>query len=1044
MRPLLSALAVMAALAVPVRAADVRHFNDAALNAVQFVDRNEGWAVGDEGVVWHTIDGGDHWERQPTAVRASLRAVHFLNPYTGWAVGREELPHAAGSVGVVLVTRDGGLKWQRMSANALPGLQRVHFFDDRNGIVAGDGSEQYPTGLHATSDGGRTWKPVAGPRCPSWLASDFQDLQTGALAGAWSRLATVRKGVLGAADVDTLGGRSVRGLQVAGTRAVAVGQGGLVLVSSASAGVRWGYADLRLPSEVTACLDFHAVACRGDHTWVAGRPGSMILHSADRGQTWQLRPTGQTLPLNGVAFLDELYGWAVGELGTVLATVDGGKSWKQQRQGGQRAAVLCIHARTDGVPFDAVSLLAGDEGYLTATLRVAGSDPTSASFARASDPQRLAFAMRQSAGAAGETLWQFPVPEHLGRADRAELVAAWDRLHGGHAADQLLQQLVLTLRMWQPAVVLIDGKSDSALDELVAEAVQEAYKRAADPKAFPEQIEKLGLQPCSVAKLYARSDDRANAPVVLDLMDVRPRLQSTARDYASAAAGIVQDAPPRLQATAMYRLVAARVEGAAGHRDLMQGIALAPGGTARRNLGECPEADAELQKAIRMRRNLQGLTESPAGALTDANRLIGQMGPVLNGLPDDHGAPAALAIANQFAQAGQWALAREAYLLMVDRYPAHPLSADAYRWLIRHNSSSEARHRQELGQFLLVAESDFQQAPSDNPDSPIHGGTQVAKEQGLALLRNHKQARQWYEGSLQIEPRLASFGGVFANDPAMQFCLQAAKRNLGKFDDARQWYTRFLTDHTDGPWQAAAAAELWLINRTGTPPKPVALCRLTDKRPHLDGDFADECWKGQKPLKFRNAVGKTLTEKTADDTSEPEYGTEAYLAYDKEFLYVAVKCRHPADRYVAPMAKRKRDEDLRAFDRVSVLLDLDRDYSTYFRLEVDQRGCLCEDCWGDKTWNPRWFVALRSEPTSWQVEIAIPLAELSAEGVTPGRAWACNLVRTVPGRGVQAWSVPADVTPRPEGMGLLLFQQDGRRPTTAEAPTRPMMPSVRP
>ena len=36
--------------------------------------------------------------------------------------------------------------------------------------------------------------------------------------------------------------------------------------------------------------------------------------------------------------------------------------------------------------------------------------------------------------------------------------------------------------------------------------------------------------------------------------------------------------------------------------------------------------------------------------------------------------------------------------MMVDRYSAHPLAADAYRWLIRHASSSEARRRHELGQ----------------------------------------------------------------------------------------------------------------------------------------------------------------------------------------------------------------------------------------------------------------------------------------------------------------------------------------------------------
>ena len=83
--------------AAPARAALPPYFEDAPLHAVQFVDRTEGWAVGAEGVVWHTIDGGAAWERQPTGTRATLHALHFLTPYTGWAVGREELPNGAGS-----------------------------------------------------------------------------------------------------------------------------------------------------------------------------------------------------------------------------------------------------------------------------------------------------------------------------------------------------------------------------------------------------------------------------------------------------------------------------------------------------------------------------------------------------------------------------------------------------------------------------------------------------------------------------------------------------------------------------------------------------------------------------------------------------------------------------------------------------------------------------------------------------------------------------------------------------------------------------------
>jgi hypothetical protein len=122
--------------------------------------------------------------------------------------------------------------------------------------------------------------------------------------------------------------------------------------------------------------------------------------------------------------------------------------------------------------------------------------------------------------------------------------------------------------------------------------------------------------------------------------------------------------------------------------------------------------------------------------------------------------------------------------------------------------------------------------------------------------------------------------------------------------------------------------------------------------------------------------------------------------------------------------KRTHDMDLRAFDRVSILIDLDRDYQTYYQLQVDQRGALAEDCWGDQTWNPKWFVAVNAEESGWTAEIAIPLSELTGEVVSSGKIWAVNVVRTVPGKGVQAWSGPAGVTPRPEGMGVMTFIGD--------------------
>src|SRR5205807_3295025 len=211
--------------------------------------------------------------------------------------------------------------------------------------------------------GGRNWEKVQGPRSATWLAGDFQDAATGILAGAWSQLATLRGGNLGGAKVDPLGGRSLTGLAILPQRAVAVGQGGLVL-TSVSGGSAWGFADLKLREEIQASLDFNAIHAVGTRAWVVGRPGSVVLHTADGGVSWKLLPTGQPVPLHGVFFIDENKGWAVGDLGTVLATSDGGQTWKIQKQGGKRAAACFVHAQPEDVPLDTLAILGAAEGYL--------------------------------------------------------------------------------------------------------------------------------------------------------------------------------------------------------------------------------------------------------------------------------------------------------------------------------------------------------------------------------------------------------------------------------------------------------------------------------------------------------------------------------------------------------------------------------------------------------------------------------------------------------------------------------------------------------
>jgi len=701
MRLYLVTLAAIAAFAMPTYAADHRHPEDAALHGVQFLDAEVGYAVGDEGVVWKTINGGKTWELLPTNVRGSLRSIHMLSPLAGWVVGREELPSGAGSCGIVLHTQDGGESWQRRMTGAVPGLNHVRFGDAETALLFGDSSDQFPTGVFITNDGGQKWRPVQGQRGTSWLGGDFFDAKTASLAGAWGRIGTLRDGNFGRTEVEAFGGRNLRGMQLGKSKSYAVGQGGLVLQSK-TLGEGWGFVDTQLPQEVLAAWDFHSVCCVGNKVWIAGRPGSAVLCSEDLGTSWKVRKTGQNLPLNAVHFFDDKRGWAVGELGSILSTSDGGITWSVQRRGGQRVAVLSLFARSEDLPADTIAMLGADRGLLTAAIRIVCPDPKSESNSEAIQAQRFIAAHRSAGGAAGEMNWQFPLPRDFADAGKKDLVKFWDNLHADNAAQQLLRQLVLAIRMWQPDVVLTDNPdsqaANSPVSALIAEAVLEAYRQAGDAKAFPEQIEQMGLLPWRVSRIYGLLPRRDGSHVEVDNGHESATLQATYEEHAAGAARLLssgtagQAVPLRFPPRRFFRLLDTVQAGTT--KTLLDGIQFGPIGVSTRQLAAVEESDPAVLAAMRAQRKLAVLASNPGGALAEPPQLLGQLRSNLDKLPEDNAAKAAHALAFEFVRQGQWDLAREVFVVMVERYPLHPFSVDACRWLIRHNSSSEARRRQ--------------------------------------------------------------------------------------------------------------------------------------------------------------------------------------------------------------------------------------------------------------------------------------------------------------------------------------------------------------
>jgi len=130
---------------------------DVKLFDVFFTTAEEGWVSGgkDEvrgGIILHTRDGGSHWDVQYGDPESSDRAVidlRFLDRTHGWGVQR------TGQASRLLHTTDG--KNWILSGTIAEHTKDYMFTSEQNGV--GVGGDQ----INRTTDGGRTWKPMA--RC---------------------------------------------------------------------------------------------------------------------------------------------------------------------------------------------------------------------------------------------------------------------------------------------------------------------------------------------------------------------------------------------------------------------------------------------------------------------------------------------------------------------------------------------------------------------------------------------------------------------------------------------------------------------------------------------------------------------------------------------------------------------------------------------------------------------------------------------------------------------------------------------------------------
>jgi photosystem II stability/assembly factor-like uncharacterized protein/uncharacterized caspase-like protein len=297
-----------------------------AQRIVPSAQSNVGWAVGDEGTILHTDDGGSSWKPQISGTSEKLNSVTFVTSRSGWAVG---------GGGVILHTQDGGGTWKSQFSGTSKFLLSVAFATTQSGWAGGiDGLI-----LH-TQDGGLTWRQQSSGIDENINSLAFATPQSGWAAGRFgTMLRTTNGGVNWNPHKLAVFLNSVA--FATPQSGWAVGSTGTVLHSD-DAGTSWQI--LRKPSG-SEMLNSIAFAT-SQSAWAAGG-GTTILHTEDQGHTWISQRSSPDEILTSIAFASPQSGLAVGCSlkkvpleATILRTDDGGQTWKLQNTAG----VQCLNS----------------------------------------------------------------------------------------------------------------------------------------------------------------------------------------------------------------------------------------------------------------------------------------------------------------------------------------------------------------------------------------------------------------------------------------------------------------------------------------------------------------------------------------------------------------------------------------------------------------------------------------------------------------------------------------------------------------------------
>ncbi len=284
---------------------------NSALYGVHFIDANTGIAVGDQGKIIKTTNGGLSWIHQTGVTTGGLRKVFFTNSNTGTIVGL---------MGLIQRTTNGGANWFQQFSGTYIDLCDVHFINANIGSAVA-GQIFGPSVMLRTTNGGSYWFSqefnYSGLRLTSVYLIDSLRGVAGGMHG-WDPLSVIWRTTDGGSwsEVYVSDFLSRRISFANSLNGAAVDNFGIAVTTNG--GLNWS---LRLFGQN---LWLNSISLSDPNTATVVGEGGRIFRTTNAGINWVEQLSGTNNSLYDVCFTDALTGTAVGANGTILRTTTGG------------------------------------------------------------------------------------------------------------------------------------------------------------------------------------------------------------------------------------------------------------------------------------------------------------------------------------------------------------------------------------------------------------------------------------------------------------------------------------------------------------------------------------------------------------------------------------------------------------------------------------------------------------------------------------------------------------------------------------------------